>query len=99
MKSTLQRKNLFLRVDEWAMNKNYWNTSTQKIKFLWQTEGPVDHYRLIVSRKSDLREPLINEKLKVNGYEWLPPFDEGKIFWKVIAYTDAPEKKRFFDRS
>lgn len=83
---TLDDDPVFVRQEQWAMHKNVWFAQKQALKFTWQTEGPVDHFELIVSRKSNLSEPLLKETLKVNGFEWIPPFDEGSLYWKVRAY-------------
>jgi len=90
--AALEEDPIFIRMEQWGENKNLWFSEKQKLKFQWQTEGPVDHFKLIVSMKEDLSHPLINETIKMNGYEWTPPFSEGKIFWKVEVYKKETSK-------
>lgn len=90
--SALEEEPIFVRTELWEENKNLWFSERQKLKFHWQTEGPVEYFKLIVSTKADLSQPLINEKLKVNGFEWLPPFDEGSLYWRVNVYKKDSSK-------
>lgn len=82
----LEEEPLFVRLDQWAENKNLWFSEKQKLKFYWHAEGPVDRYRLIVSTKPDLSQPLVNEFLKINGFEWVPSFAEGSLYWQVEVF-------------
>lgn len=90
--SALEEEPIFIRTEQWEENKNLWFSERQKLKFHWQTEGPVEYFKLIVSTKSDLSQPIINEKLKMNGFEWFPPFDEGSLYWRVDVYKKNSSK-------
>lgn len=88
----LEEEPIFVRTEQWAENKNLWFSERQKLRFHWQTEGPVEIYQLIVSTKSDLTHPIINEKLKVNGFEWFPSFDDGPLYWRVNVFKKESGK-------
>lgn len=90
--SALEEEPIFVRTEQWAENKNLWFSERQKLRFHWQTEGPVELYQLIVSTRSDLSQPIINEKIKMNGFEWIPPFDEGALYWRVNVFKKEAAK-------
>lgn len=90
--SVLEEEPIFVRTEQWAENKNLWFSERQKLKFHWQAEGPIEYFKLIVSTRSDLSQPIINEKLKVNGFEWFPLFDEGSLYWRVNVYKKNSTK-------
>lgn len=76
----------FVRQDQWAANRNIWFAQKQKLQFTWQTEGPVDHFELMIAPKANLKTPFVKETLKVNGFEFDAPFDEGTLYWQVKAF-------------
>ncbi len=78
----------FVRIEQWGMDKSFWLNEKQPLKFLWQVEGLVDHYEISIAQKSNMKEPLVKEVIKVNGFSWLPNFDNGTIFWQIKAFKD-----------
>lgn len=84
----------FVRKEQWGLDKSFWFNSKQPLKFLWQAEGSVDHFEISISQNSKMKNPIVSESVKVNGYSWVPPFENGSLYWQVKAFKE-PNKKEF----
>lgn len=81
----------FVRKEQWGINRNVWLNIRQPLSFTWQTEGPVDHFEILISNNPEMKSLLVSEKTKINGFTWTPPMDEGLIYWQIKAFKNKSD--------